>query len=123
MGNLNAAMEALKNKADPQSAATMLTTKELLEQMANASMTPINNTPSVVLNGSAGSWEYIREQMQKVQAQIKAERIAQGLTQRQLAYKADMSQGTITRAEKHGWISITCLLKIATALGKEIKLN
>src|SRR3989344_2216997 len=68
-----------------------------------------------------------RDQMiinkEKLQAAIKSERIAQGLTQRQLAAQCNMSQGTITRAERNGWISFSCLLKIAQGLGKEIILN
>ena len=68
-----------------------------------------------------------RDQMiinkEKLQVVIKSERIAQGLTQRQLATKCNLSQGTITRAERNGWISFSCLLRIANGLGKEIILN
>lgn len=61
--------------------------------------------------------------MKRIQASLKAERVSQKLTQRDLAKKANMSQGSIARAEKNGWISITTLLRIANALGKEISLN
>ena len=63
------------------------------------------------------------QNMEKIKAQIKAERIALGWSQRDLADKAGMSQGTITRAEKYGWISIWALLRITNALGKEIALQ
>ena len=59
----------------------------------------------------------------KLRASIKSERLAQGLTQRQLAAKCNLSQGTITRAERNGWISFSCLLRIANGLRKEIILN
>lgn len=67
-----------------------------------------------------GQTAIIRE---KLQAAIKNERLAQGLTQRKLAHMANMSQASITRAERHGWISLWALLKIAGALNKEIILN
>ena len=60
---------------------------------------------------------------EKLQAAIKSERLAQGLTQKKLAYKCSMSQATITRAEKRGWISFWALIKIADALGKTISLT
>lgn len=60
---------------------------------------------------------------EKLQESIKNERLAQNLTQRKLAHMANMSQASITRAERHGWISLWALLKIATALNKTITLN
>ena len=60
--------------------------------------------------------------MKKIQIQIKTLRQAKGWSQRTLAYHSGMSQGTITRAERHGWISIHCLISIAQALGTELKL-
>lgn len=60
---------------------------------------------------------------EKLQESIKNERLAQGLTQRRLARMANMSQSSITRAERRGWISLWALIKIANALGKTIILN
>jgi DNA-binding XRE family transcriptional regulator len=60
--------------------------------------------------------------MQLLQKAIIAERKSQGLTQRQLAYKAGISQGTITRAEQHGYVSIWMMLRIIDALGKTIQI-
>ena len=53
---------------------------------------------------------------------IKAERVKQGLTQKQLARLSGYSQGTITRAETKCWISMYCLLSIFEALRKKIQL-
>jgi len=67
-----------------------------------------------------GQTAIIREKLQEA---IKKERLNQGLTQRKLARMSNMSQATITRAERHGWISFWALIKIANALGKEISLT
>jgi DNA-binding XRE family transcriptional regulator len=67
-------------------------------------------------------YETINDKRQELCKLLKKERVTQGMTQRDLAKKSGMSQGTITRAEVHGWISITCLLTIAEALGKKITL-
>ena len=101
MSNLQAAIAALKNNNN-QTASTSSPTN------------PYQPNPTV---------SPTRANMLKIQASIKAERNNQGLTQRELAYKAGMSQGTITRAERNGWVSITCILRIANALGKELILN
>lgn len=88
-----AAAEALKSKSKP-----------IPVQQAQQKLNPITN-------------------MQKIQDSIKAERINQQLTQRELASKSGRSQGTITRIERHGWTSIWTLLKVVEALGKELILN
>lgn len=64
--------------------------------------------------------KYCSCNMKKLQEQIKAERNTLGWTQKKLAYECGFSQGTITRAERNGWISIGCLLAITRALGKEL---
>lgn len=64
--------------------------------------------------------EQIFTNMKVLQATIKQERKSQKLTQRQLATMAGMSQGSITRAENNGWISLDCLLRISNALGKAL---
>lgn len=50
---------------------------------------------------------------------IKLERKNQHITQRELAARSGMSQGTITRAERHGYISINSLIRIVSGLGKK----
>ena len=64
-----------------------------------------------------------RGNLTKLMNEIKTERMKQGLTQRQLASMASMSQGSVTRIERHGYMSVWALLKITNALGKEIILN
>ena len=59
--------------------------------------------------------------MKVLQAAIISERKAQRLTQRQLAKMAHMSQGTITRAEVHGWVSMNTMFRIVEALGQTIQ--
>ena len=56
----------------------------------------------------------------KLQELIRQERKNQKLSQRGLAQRAGCSQGTITRAERHLWISLHCLINIVKALGKEL---
>ena len=81
---------------------------------------PVQNNAGVVFpsNGNA-----TRNAMTQLCADLKTERNNQGLTQRQIAAKANLSQGTITRAERHGQISIWALLRIVDALGKKIQLT
>src|ERR1035437_5485987 len=88
MSNLAAAAAALKNKPQPTASQN------------NSSNIPSNPQP-------ISRWDKQRKLMLTLQEAIKAERKAQGLTQRQLARKSGMSQGTITRAECHGWVSIS----------------
>jgi DNA-binding XRE family transcriptional regulator len=64
-----------------------------------------------------------QDQMRQIQADIRSARMTQGITQRTLASRAGTSQGTITRAECHGWVSIYTLMKIAKGLNKTIKLT
>lgn len=123
--------EALaKKKAEAESeapTANRAPTAEELEEAANAlnafvssamQSMPQNNYQ---VQSNAQSPAVIN--MDKIKASIKAERVALGWSQRDLASKSGMSQGTITRAEKYGWISIWALLRITNALGKEIALQ
>ena len=81
---------------------------------------PVQNNAGVVFPSNGNQTRSI---MNQLCADIKAERMNQGMTQRDLAHKCGMSQGTITRAERHGWISIWALLRIVDALGKKIQLT
>ena len=67
--------------------------------------------------------ELYRQNMTQIQTDMKLERNRLGWTQRDLAKKAKVSQGTITRAERHGWVSIWTMLRIINALGKKLKLT
>ncbi len=62
----------------------------------------------------------IQANKQELQRYLRHERRAQGLTQRQLASRCGMSQGTITRAERKGWVSLSCLMRIAEGLGQKV---
>ena len=75
-----------------------------------------------VAQSSLKPWEVRQANMEKIQKQIKEKRLTLGMTQKELAKKSGFSQGTITRAENNGWISIGCLLAIANGLGEEIAL-
>lgn len=57
-----------------------------------------------------------------IRLRIKELRVAKGWSQRDLAAQSGMSQGTITRAERHMEISLWCLLKITEALGHKLTL-
>ncbi|MFH0767708.1 MAG: helix-turn-helix transcriptional regulator [Bacillota bacterium] len=86
----------------------------------NQMSTGVNAPP---VNSTQNKQSIYKNNMDEIQASIKKERNQQGLTQRQLAKKAGMSQGTITRAECHGWVSIWTMLRIINALGKKLILN
>ena len=75
-----------------------------------------NNKPA------SPSWG-VQDDADNLKQIVKQERKAQGLTQRQLATMANMSQGSITRAEKHGWVSYYAWIKIAHALGKQLTIK
>ena len=111
--NLKEALRALNNKqpteAPPRKGQLLAAIQAIAEQ--NLQSVQSSQRDQVIIN------------KEKLQAAIKSERIAQGLTQRQLASKCNMSQGTITRAERNGWISFSCLMRIAQGLGKEISLT
>lgn len=111
--NLQEAMQALSRKqpteAPPKKGQLMAAIQAFAEQNQQATQSMQRDLATI--------------NKDKLQASIKSERLAQGLTQRQLAVKCNMSQGTITRAERNGWISFSCLLRIAQGLGKEISLT
>lgn len=58
-----------------------------------------------------------------IAAFIREERHRLGWSQRDLAKKANCSQGTITRAENHMWISLRCLVDIALAFNKKLTIT
>lgn len=106
---LRAAMVALKEK---EKATT--TQIEQIQIQPATSFGGYNHTHQQTL---------ITNNAENLRAEIKKERLAQGMTQRELATKSGMSQGTITRAERHLYISMWCLMRIVAALGKSITLK
>jgi DNA-binding XRE family transcriptional regulator len=122
MSNLARAATALKIQKQNQTAQT---TGQNIAQAINNGM---HNANFVVQQSNqfhanqapAVSVSPSRTAMQNIQATIKAERKAQQLTQRQLASKAGMSQASITRLERHGWVSIYTMIRVIDALGKQL---
>ena len=93
---------------------------EAVNQNKNNIVNPIRQ--AYYPNGNAPAISIQRQRMEELSKMIKAERVKQGLTQKQLAGLSGYSQGTITRAETKCWISMYCLLSIFEALGKKIQL-
>lgn len=102
MSNLAAAAQALKNKPTVHSSPPSGNT----QPTQTYGFQPVKNTI-----------------MQEFQTAIKLKRKAQGLTQRALARKINLSQGTITRAEVHGYVSIWTMFRIIDGLGGKITIT
>lgn len=112
MNNLQAAAAALKSQAIPAQVETIPV------------IPPVQNNPTPAPWTYGGKeWGEVKRNKVLLQTALKAERQAQCLTQRELARRSGMSQGTVTRAENSGWVSYTCLLRLAQALGKQITLS
>jgi len=96
-----------------------------LKEKSNQPIEPINLSQPTQRNYTGPNQqidEPLLTNIEKIQMQIKNKRIALGYSQRELASKIRMSQGTITRAERNGYISLSALLRIAGGLGEEIAL-
>lgn len=93
--------------------------EEAIKALQNNTNTSIQNPPFTI-NQKYIWGGPIAENLRKM---IREERKKQGLSQRALALKAGISQGTITRAETRLWVSLGGLLKIITALDKTITLT
>ena len=82
---------------------------------------PIPTTPEpTVTQQTQNPATSIRGMSDNIQNNIRTYRKQQGLTQKELGRKCNLSQGTITRAERHMYISLWCLLRIAEGLGKRV---
>lgn len=108
MSTLAAAQKALQAKQ-------AMPVGRVMPSAQSATISPTTGAPAAV-NPQHGN-------MQKLQARVKELRTAKGWTQRDLAKKSGMSQGTITRAERHGWVSLWCLIRLSVALGAELQIN
>jgi len=111
MSNLAAAACALKSK--PQEKSNLTSIAEAIE---------IKTRELLAQKERDEREKRICASVDSIKASLKAERKNQGLTQRELARRAGVSQGTVTRAESQLWVSLTRLMKIAAALGKEVKI-
>lgn len=112
MSNLYAAAQALRDKTNqqnnPQNFATPgYAANVAANNAANVYQPPINRNATMAIFQDA----------------IKAKRKAKTMTQRELARKAGMSQGTVTRAEVHGWVSIWTMLRLLDALDAKITIT
>lgn len=116
--NLKAAAAALKKQSQPVSKGMSAALKAFNEINQPQIAPQAQNNPN-----SSGTSNPVRLNMEEIQKNIKQERNSQGMTQRELARKSGMSQGTITRAERHGWISLGCLFRIVNALNKKLIIN
>jgi DNA-binding XRE family transcriptional regulator len=93
-------------------------------QLRNAKQTQQNNpgyTPFTFPNPT--NFNTRQTHRDNLRIQIKQLRKAKGWTQRELAKHSGYSQGTITRAEKHLWVSLDCVIGIANALGLNLKIT
>lgn len=126
LNSIQKAKQALEQKNNQES--TLKTSTEIekmikksiiqkaAEALANLNMQ--QTSPSTTVQPSQAY-----NNLKNLGEEIKTERMAQGLTQRDLAIKARMSQGSVTRAEKHGWVSIHCIIRLANALGKNLTIK
>ena len=97
-------------------------TANALKKQKSTQLSPTTQ-PNIIPTPTNNSLNTTQINMQELQDSIKIERKFQKMTQRQLASEANISQGTITRAERHGWVSIYTLMKIANALGKKLTIT
>ena len=73
--------------------------------------------------GSEGDFRKYRNRL-SVGERIKAERIQQGLSIRELAARADLSKNNVDRVERGSYgYNIETLYAVASALGMNLKLN
>lgn len=112
--NLATLMAATKDEAKPEE-ATLDGLVNVIDQMTgqvNVAPTPAPTNTAYTPN----NWEILQSELRSIRNQS-------GMTQRQLARKVGCSQGTITRAENHGWISLGTLIQIAEGLGCKVHVN
>lgn len=111
--NLATLMEATKDEAKQEEVSF----DGLVNELGQMAATTVNATPTPTQTAyTPNNWEIL-------QSELRAIRHSSGMTQRQLARKVGCSQGTITRAENHGWISLGTLIRIAEGLGCKVHVN
>ena len=115
--NLQRAKTAFENKKLDEKLK-----KDLEENLKKETFIP-NNNPSIYIPIQNLNPSPSQKILTKLQQEIKQERLNQNLTQRQLAYNAGLSQATITRAERHGWVSLFTMLKIISTLKKSLTIH
>ena len=83
----------------------------------------IARTPTTPPHFTSSSTNPTTVNLDSLAREIKAERMAQGLSQRELAFKAGCSQTTIFRAEKYMGTSLWGLTKIIKGLNKTLTIK
>ena len=113
--NLATLMAATKDETKPEEASL----DELangLNQMTGQIVGPGSTPAPTNTTNTPDNWEILQSELRSLRHQS-------GMTQRQLAHKVGCSQGTITRAENNGWISLGTLIRIAEGLGCKVHVN
>lgn len=113
--NLATLMAATKDETKPEEASL----DELangLNQMTGQIVSPGSTPAPTNTTNTPNNWEILQSELRSLRHQS-------GMTQRQLAHKVGCSQGTITRAENNGWISLGTLIRIAKGLGCKVHVN
>lgn len=111
--NLATLMAATKDEAKQEEVSF----DGLVNELGKMADTTVNATPTPTQTAyTPNNWEILQSELRTI-------RHSSGMTQRQLARKVGCSQGTITRAENHGWISLGTLIRIAEGLGCKVHVN
>lgn len=111
--NLATLMAATKDEAKQEEVSF----DGLVNELGQMAATTVNATPTPTQTAyTPNNWEILQSELRTI-------RHSSGMTQRQLARKVGCSQGTITRAENHGWISLGTLIRIAEGLGCKVHVN
>lgn len=111
--NLATLMAATKDEAKQEEVSS----DGLVNELGQMAATTVNATPTPTQTAyTPNNWEILQSELRTI-------RHSSGMTQRQLARKVGCSQGTITRAENHGWISLGTLIRIAEGLGCKVHVN
>jgi len=111
--NLATLMAATKDEAKQEEVSF----NGIVNELGQMAATTVNATPTPTQTAyTPNNWEILQSELRTI-------RHSSGMTQRQLARKVGCSQGTITRAENHGWISLGTLIRIAEGLGCKVHVN
>ena len=118
LSNIAAAAAALKKQQEPVEVPSPSSPPDdninFVEGMINEGIAQTHQQSAGV------AWPEINKNVDDLMSAIKTRRIALGWSQRELAIRSGMSQGTITRAECHGDISFRTTIRITIALGKQL---
>lgn len=86
-------------------------------------VTPAIVTPTPAQTQKQILYQKVKQNTEELAQSLKHERMKQGLTQRQLAAEAGVSQGSITRLESGLFTSLWMMMRVSSALGKTVIIN